>query len=228
MATPRLNLKTINHERVNDQVYQVLKEQIISCTLVPGQRLDVGLMAGRLGVSRTPIKDALQRLATQGLITIHARRGTFVTKISPRDVHETFDVREALELKAVELAAGRITPQKLKKLRELNEKMAAPTTSQFEHIALNSELHQVLVETCGNRRLMAVYLDLNAHLQIARITNNSDSWVSRLPKTKAEHENIIDALAQNQIDRAKEAVIAHIRAAKASLIADIPPAEKTA
>src|SRR5215510_13628981 len=90
MGVPRLNLKTINHERVNDQVHQVLKEQIISGTLVPGQRLDVGLMAGRLGVSRTPIKDALQRLATQGLITIHARRGTFVTKISPRDVHETF------------------------------------------------------------------------------------------------------------------------------------------
>ena len=95
-------------------------------------------------------------------------------------------------------------------------------STQFEHVALNSEFHRVVVESCGNRRLMAVYLELNAHLQIARITSASDSWIARLPKTKTEHEAIIDALGQNQIDSAKEAMKAHISAAKAILISDIP------
>ena len=72
----------------------------------PGQRLDVSLMAQQLGVSRTPVKDALRKLASEHLVDIQAHKGTFVSAIDPRDVQGTFAVREALELAACKLLAG--------------------------------------------------------------------------------------------------------------------------
>jgi DNA-binding GntR family transcriptional regulator len=80
--------QTLNTRGVAEEVHGILLDKILSCELGPGQRLDVAQISVQLGVSRTPVKDALQRLSAQDLVDIHPRRGTFVTQISPDDVRE--------------------------------------------------------------------------------------------------------------------------------------------
>src|ERR1700733_6920477 len=120
---------SLSQRQISGDVYNALREKILSCDLAPGQRLAVDTIAQQMGVSRTPVKEALGRLSAEGLIEILARRGTFVSQIHPADIRESFQVREALEVKACELLEGKIDTDRMNVLRELNEKLATPGVS---------------------------------------------------------------------------------------------------
>lgn len=182
------------------------------------------VIAGQLGVSRTPVKEALGRLSSEGLIDIHPRRGTFVAQITADDIRENFEVREALEMKACELLEGRITPEQIAGLREMNERLTSADISLAENALLDSQFHRLLVDYTGNRRLMELHHQLNAHVQIARIHYRSDGWRSRLPLARREHGAILDALEAGRREEARLAVRDHIRASMKRIIADVTPA----
>jgi DNA-binding GntR family transcriptional regulator len=207
--------------QISDDVYSALREKILTCELVPGQRLAVDAIAQQMGVSRTPVKEALGRLSAEGLIEILARRGTFVSQIHPADIRESFQVREALEVKACELLEGKIDADRMNVLRELNEKLATPGVSLADNAALDARFHQLLVEYSGNRLLLDLYMQLSAHLQIARIHYRSENWRNRLPLAHGEHAVIIDALSENHIAKAKDLLKKHIRASMERMIGDV-------
>ncbi len=213
--------EALNTRGFSEEVHDILREKILSCELGPGQRLDVAQISVQLGVSRTPVKDALQRLSVQDLVEIHPRRGTFVTQISPDDVKETFEVREALELKACELAAGNLKPGTTGVLRDLNGRMFAPDLRFVDHAVLDSEFHRLIVESSGNQRLLRMYSGLKAHVQIARVHYRSTEWRSNSPNTAAEHNLIVDALTEGRAGDAKEAMQRHIRNSMERLISGI-------
>jgi DNA-binding GntR family transcriptional regulator len=183
-------------------VYDILRDKILSYNLEPGQRLDVAQISLDLGISRTPVKDALQRLSVQGLVEIHPRRGTFVSQISPDDVKESFEVREALEVKACELAAGKINAATAVVLRDLNRRMFGPDLRFIDHVELDSEFHRLIVESAGNRRLLRIYSGLKAHVHIARAHYKSAIW-RRNSNTAGEHDSIIHALVEGRAQDAK-------------------------
>jgi DNA-binding GntR family transcriptional regulator len=219
-----MELAKVRHDRLVDAVYQSLRQAILDSTLRVGERLNVEELAQKLGVSLTPVRHAVQQLATEGLLEIKPRSGTFVTRLSAHDVEETFDIRRALECLAVETAVDKITREDLRRLRELLESLRKPLRSDRDRAAYNhdnSEFHWILIRASGNKRLAEMYETLNAHLKIARINTPREDWLSRADEDQAEHEEIVDALERKDADAAKQALTKHIRRSKDVLVAGI-------
>lgn len=221
-------LSAIKTERVTDTVYQVLREGIVNATFPPGSKLNVDEIAKRLHVSRTPVHEALAVLATDGLVEVQPRRGTFVAEFTPEDYVETLDIRRALELLACETACARATADDLTELRTLMHAMeraataaADPMTAAKAHDAHNSSFHTRLVELSGNRRLIAMYDDLRAHMRIARAHLDATDWLARVPQETAEHLQILTALEARDVNAMKRALDAHLRRSTDSLLQDV-------
>lgn len=226
-----MKLRRLTRKRATDEVYENLRDAILNRLFVPGERLQVDEIAERLGVSLTPVRHAIQQLATEGLIEIKPRSGTFVATLSLEDIEATFDVRIALECLAAEKAMEVVRPSDLQKLDDLLELLRKPVTSEEilrKHEKANSELHLLLIEAAGNRRLTEIYKGLNAHLTIARIhaaerntredPRPAQEIAKRFAAEQAEHEEIVSALKARDLARMQTAVRKHIGRAKASLM----------
>ena len=177
---------------------------ILSRKFAPGQRLHVHKLAAELGVSLTPVKDALTRLEAEALIQIRPRSGTFVTAVSSDDVAEAFDIRCALECLAAEKALGARQPRTLRSFALLVDQIVAPVEGEdgrLAHAARNIEFHKRIVALSGSRRLMQMYESLDAHIQIARIHLGHGDWKTRLESEREEHLAIVDALDRRDARR---------------------------
>ncbi len=232
---PEQLLAAIKTERVTDTVYQVLRESIVNRTFTPGSKLNVDEIARRLQVSRTPVHEALAVLATDGLVEVQPRRGTFVAEFTLDDYAETLEVRRGLEVLACEGACRRVTAADLDALRRLMDELERSlahrgdaATAAATHDAKNSAFHQRLVQLSGNRRLITMYDDLRVHLRIARAHLNATTWLARVPIEAAEHLAIVDALAARDVDAMQRALDAHLRRSAASLIEDVSRPEGSA
>lgn len=177
-----MELKPLKRERAIDGVYGALREAILSSKLRPGDRLEVAELADRLGVSLTPVRQAVQQLATEGLVEVRPRGGAFVAVLSPKDVEETFEIRCALECMAAELAVKRISEDEIRRAHEPLEQLRQPVLTDQDRVGHqrdNLELHMILIRASGNRKLVELYRTLNAHIQIARVHAAERDWTSR-------------------------------------------------
>src|SRR6202140_2242262 len=125
----------IQRERAVDSVYQAMRQAIVSCVIKPGERLNVEELAEKFGVSLTPVRGALQQLATEGLVEIRPRSGTFVASLTAQDVEETFQLRGALECLAAEEGLRNISPQQLRRLKELVRSLRKPVVTEEDRKA---------------------------------------------------------------------------------------------
>jgi DNA-binding GntR family transcriptional regulator len=219
----------IQRERATDAVYEALRQAIVTCVAKPGERLNVEELAEKLGVSLTPVRGAIQRLATEGLVEIRPRSGTFVTRLTPQDVDETFKIRCALECLAGEEAIGQIQPQALRRLKELLRSLKKRVHTEDDlkaHQRDNLELHQIIVEAAGNRRLREMYEALNAHIKIVRIHSSDANWSDRLQAEQGEHEAIVAALETKNATALTAAIRKHIYRAKDAMIAALAALEQ--
>src|SRR4051794_3021757 len=114
-----MELVKLQRQRAVDAVYQALRERILSHSFKPGERLHVDVLSQKLGVSLTPVRNAIQQLSTEGLVEIHPRSGTFVANLSAQDIEETFEIRCALECLAAEKSVLFIEPPELARMRQL-------------------------------------------------------------------------------------------------------------
>jgi DNA-binding GntR family transcriptional regulator len=215
----KLKIAQLKIQRASDSVFQILRESILTQVFHPGERLDIKDLTTKLGVSLTPVRDAINRLAAEGLVEIRPRSGTFVTELSADEVADTFDVRMALECLAAEKMMSRNSTQHVGVFRELIADLEKPVTTERErifHERKNVELHNLIVELSENRKLIDIYRGLNAHIKIARIHYSREGWTQRIEQEKAEHRTILDAIENRDL---------------ASLVQDIQdttPAEKIA
>jgi DNA-binding GntR family transcriptional regulator len=217
-----MQLPTLQRERAIDAAYNALRHAIVTHQLTPGSRLNVEALAGQLGVSLTPVRGAIQRLATEGLVEIHPRSGTYVASLSVEDIRETFQIRGALECLAGELAAASITPPELRHLKSLLQQLRTPLHDQADrdlHEQLNSDFHQAILRASGNRRLQEMYDALNAHIKIARIHASEAGWAARQRQETAEHQTILKALEAHDPEAASDALRRHIHRAMNALLA---------
>jgi DNA-binding GntR family transcriptional regulator len=202
---------------------------VLSSVLKPGQKLNVSELSTQLGVSLTPVRNAIQLLAAEGLIEVHPRSGTFVATVNANDVRETFEIRRALECLAVELATIHITGKELDQLRALLSSMKKPLRTEedlLQHQQDNARFHMTILEAARNARLLDAYQRLNAHIQIARVHAAEPDWKSRLKDERNEHEDIVDAIASGDGPRGAAAMRAHVDRACASLIQSIERKKK--
>lgn len=206
--------KPIDRRDLTEQSYELLKAHILQRHFSPNEKLSVDRLAQQLGVSRTPAKDALNRLAADGLVTIQPRVGSFVTPMTTTDVREIFDVRLLIEHHAVEQIAS-LPDTTIQHLQHNVEAMAdcisgndyrADRLDTF--IELDSDLHRQLVSATGNQRLLTIYDNLNVHLHITRAY-----YVRKMGNAahgQQEHQQIADCCQRRDVTGLKTVLKAHI------------------
>jgi DNA-binding GntR family transcriptional regulator len=219
-----MELMRLTRQRASDEVYQALRHSILGQVFKPGGRLQVDEIAARLGVSLTPVRQAIQQLAAEGLVEIRPRSGTFVALLTEREVEETCELRCALECLAAELAVQRASSDDLAEFRRILLELGKPVETEEDrqrHESENSRLHGLLIQCSGNSRLAATYKSLNAHLQIVRAHGRDVFWAERLPVEHAEHEEIVAAIEARDTARLVAALRKHILRAKSSMISGL-------
>lgn len=220
-----LQLPRIQAAKISDSAYEILRERVVSKELAPDQRLDLHTIEQQLGISRTPLKEALVRLEIDGLVRIVPRSGTFVTNPDPKEIMESFDVRRVLEVHAVALAAERASAEELQVLQdivdELGQLVQAPNRETIypRYLKLDRDLHGRIVTLAGNRRLRLSHSRENLHAQMARIRYRRSE--RELETAQHEHERIMDALVGRDAEAAKAAMDAHLQRAARSLLRDM-------
>jgi DNA-binding GntR family transcriptional regulator len=187
------------------RVYDHLRTEILAGRLAPGAELAEVALAEQLGVSRGPIREAIGRLASEGLVTVRPRRGAVVSLLSKEEFLELYQVREALELMAVKLAVPRLQPTDIAALQALIDAMAA----HAEFFEANAVFHARLVDASGNAKLGELYRQLLD--QLGRYRTRSLRLRGNLQRSVAEHAAILRAAKRGDADRASHLMSEHIR-----------------
>jgi DNA-binding GntR family transcriptional regulator len=216
-------LPQIERGRIADDIYEVLRRNILQQKLEAGERLQVDNLAEQLDVSRTPVREALNRLASEKLVEIVPRSGTYVAQPTAEDITETFDLRIALEGLAAERVAksapGRDEIQELRDLLDWTNETG--DNEIIQHAESNRAFHERLVGMTKNEKLMQIYRMLNAHATMALIHYSAPGWRERWDVERSEHEAILDALEEGDPSRAKQVMEDHIQRSMESLIEDL-------
>jgi DNA-binding GntR family transcriptional regulator len=229
-ATPQspTGRAALDHRTLWQRVHEHLREEIVSGRLAPGSELQEVALAESLGVSRAPIREALGRLAAEGLVTIRPRRGAVVRALSAEEFLEAYQVREALEVMAVRLAVPRLTREDLATMQRLIDEMAALAEANDVHgfFDANAAFHQLFFDVAGNRMLADMYRQLRA--QIDRHRLRSVELRGDIRRSVAEHKAIQRALREGDVERAARLVSEHIRVPQIRLQVEGQWAEATA
>ncbi len=192
---------------LREQVYDYLRVQLRNGALQPGSTLDLNALADGLGVSRTPLRDALLQLEVEGFVTILPRRGVMVNKLELKDIKDLYMVVGALESSALLAAAPDLTPQDLARMRELDQECQAAFEAGDSEAAYeaNYKYHEVFLERCGNEPLHRLVRTKRQQLyDFQRKLDISLAW-ERV--NHGEHEEIVKALEEG---RHADAVV-HLR-----------------
>jgi DNA-binding GntR family transcriptional regulator len=217
---PGRDERVFDHRTLWQRVHDHLRDEIISGSLTPGTELtEVGL-AGSFGVSRGPIREALGRLATEGLVTIRPRRGAVVRALSSAEFIEAYQVREAFEMMAVRLAVPKLTDDDLDALERLVDDMAerAKASDVQGFFEANTAFHQRFFEASGNRMLAGLYRQLRG--QIDRHRLRSLELRGDLSRSVAEHRAILSAARAGDVEQAVKLASDHIRVPQLRLLVE--------
>jgi DNA-binding GntR family transcriptional regulator len=198
----------INHENLDDKIFTRLKTMIAKGQIEPGERIQPENLARDMGVSRTPILNALKRLAQERLVEWVPRRGIYVKKLTKWEVAQLFEVREGLESIAARLAATRIDPKEVDELEEMFREFYENPNSAHIHryIERDQYFHWRLVELAANAHLAAAMESVNMMISAYQI-----GIPRTLPEVLPEHRAIFEALRQQNPDASEEAMRIHIR-----------------
>jgi DNA-binding GntR family transcriptional regulator len=193
------------------RVYDHLRAEILAGGLQPGAELAEVALSEQLGVSRGPIREAIGRLASEGLVTVRPRRGAVVRSLSKAEFVELYQVREALELMAVKLAVPRLRPEDIAALQGMIDEMAehAERSEVGEFFEANAAFHVRLFEASGNGKLQELYRQLLG--QLGRYRTRSLLLRGNLQRSVAEHAAILRAAKRGDADRAAHLMSEHIR-----------------
>lgn len=207
---------------LSDQVYEILRRHIVERKIAPTKKIEIDSLAQELGVSRTPILDALTRLEAEGLITRRNRVGTYVAPVNQQIMDEIFEAREMIEGWAAAPAIARLTEDDLVELRATMElarqATEVATDEDFDYLEFtryDERFHTKLIALCGNSRIMAMYAALNSHMQIARVY--SLRALARSRESYIEHMAILAAYAARDVAAAVEAQRNHVERSRAGV-----------
>src|SRR5579862_4416454 len=193
------------------EVYDTLRASIVSLQRAPGQRLSEAELARDLGVSRTPVREAIIQLRAEGLVEVTPQLGSFVSKISLRDVREAQFAREALECAAVRVAAERIDDGAAERLRQnISRQRAAQASADLEEFyRLDEAFHRELVATSGYTGIADLLDRSRAHLN--RVRRLSLPVPDVIEELIDQHSAVLDGLERKDADQAEAALRHHLR-----------------
>ncbi len=205
-----LNFDIQNHKPLREMVYEELKMQILTGAIVPGTRMMEVDLAEEMGVSRTPIREAIRKLEKEGLVTIEPRRGAYASMISTQDMVEILEVRQDLEGLAAYFAASRMTDEEMAELKEVAEayNKAVREGNMQDMIHHDTIFHRIIVDSCNNKILVNMVEQLQELvLRFRYIYYDNFRRAENMPE---EHREILEAIASGDADHARWAADVHI------------------
>ena len=214
------------YQPLREAVCETLRDAIRKGILEPGERLMEVQLADELGISRTPVREAIRKLEQEGYVIMMPRRGTYVSDISTNDVKEIFEIRSALESLAAGLAARRIEPDELETLQNLLMEIEGYIAkNDIEKIVeTDIKFHGLLYKVSRNERLVNIISNLKE--QLARFRTLSMSYPGRLQETLEEHSEMVEAIANGDVSAARDAAEHHMERAEKTLLKAMRKAQK--
>ena len=206
---------------LRDVVFQTLRQSILHGELKPGERLMEIHLAERLGVSRTPIREAIRKLELEGLVVMIPRRGAVVASITEKDLKDVLEVRRTLEILAGEVACERITPELLEELKKAGEEFGRlKETKDVNSLAeADVRFHEIIYAATENARLITILNNLREQMYRYRLEYLKDKGShGRLCQ---EHQEIYAAIKNGDKAAVGTAVCAHIDNQKAAILAEL-------
>lgn len=211
-------IKLDSYKPLRELVCENIRQAIIDGTFSPGERLMEIQLADEMGVSRTPVREAIRKLELEGFVVMIPRRGTYVADISIKDITEIYEIRTCLDTLAAGLAAERITDEELEALNRLLVEIGQHITdNNMEKIVeADTAFHDILYQASRNERLRSIINNLRE--QLTGIRGRSMSYPGRLIETMEEHRTLVDSIAARDSERAQEAARVHIENAEHTLM----------
>lgn len=205
-----LNFDLQNHRPLREIVYEELKRQILVGEIAPGTRMMEVDLADEMGVSRTPVREAIRKLEKEGLVTIEPRRGAYASDISIKDMLDVLEVRQTLEGMAASLAARKVTEEEkrdfIKASKAYNDAVASGNTDEI--IKCDELFHQLIVNYSDNKTLETLLSQVQElALRFRYIYYDDFSRYERMPR---EHEEIEEAILSGDIEKAKVVAENHV------------------
>jgi DNA-binding GntR family transcriptional regulator len=218
---PGLELRSLQR-----QIHDSLWSQILRGELQPGEKISPAEVASDLGVSITPVRDAVNLLAAEGLVIIRPRRDTIVSPVRAEDVEELYEIRLMIEPPAAARAAEAATPDQVERISQLAARLeASPANAAstmddpatyMDELSVDIDFHAEVIRAAGNQRLATLYDGLRAHLLIAR--TSYPTLQRARPHRHGEHQRIVDAIAAGDGDGARDAMVDHLTNARADAL----------
>jgi DNA-binding GntR family transcriptional regulator len=191
-----------------EQVAERLRARILAHTLPPGSWIDEQALTAEYGISRTPLREALKVLASEGLVTMKLRRGAYVTEVSERDLSEVFHLLALLESDAAASVAARATDADLSQLEALHQQLEDSVDDRDAFFIANERFHIRLLEIADNRWRLQMVNDLRKVMKLNR--HHSLFKQGRLEASLAEHRKILAALKARDPSRVQQLMQQHI------------------
>jgi DNA-binding GntR family transcriptional regulator len=192
-----------------EEVAELLRQRIFSRELAPGSWIDELKLAEEYGISRTPLREALKVLATEGLVTMKVRRGAYVTEVSERDLADVYHLLALLESDAAGVVATQATEAQLKELQTLHRELEKAVANRERFFEINEAFHMRLLEIANNRWRDQMVADLRKVMKLNR--HNSLLKSGRIEESLAEHRAIMDALTARDADATAQRMREHFR-----------------
>ena len=196
---------------LRDVVFNTLRQAILKGELKPGERLMEIALAERLGVSRTPIREAMRKLEQEGLVVMIPRRGAQVANITEKDLNDVLEVRIALENVAIEKACARMTEEEMRRLW-----LAA---KEFEHTEADVAFHEVIYQASDNKRLIQVLNNMREQIYRYRVEYLKEGETRDV--LVKEHEELTKAIRERDVERAKQLSFQHIENQRMAIMRSI-------
>ena len=216
-----MNAPTLPHNlkqrALYEEVAELLRQRIFNRELTPGNWIDELKLAEEYGISRTPLREALKVLATEGLVTMKVRRGAYVTEVNAKDLRDVFHLMAVLEADAAGTVATMATDKQLQELEALHQQLEKAAKDRKDHLkffAINEVFHVKLLELANNRWAGQMVADLRKVMKLNRA--QSLLKTGRIEESLTEHAAIMMALKRRDAAAAQDAMRAHIESGLAA------------
>lgn len=209
--TENLELNMNAYLPLRDVVFNTLREAILKGELKPGERLMELQLAAKLGVSRTPIREAIRMLEQEGLAVTIPRKGAEVARMTEKDMEDVLQIRAALDELAVQLAAEKITQEELVRMEESRKNFEASLeTDDVKQIAqADVEFHDIIYQATGNAKLVTMLNNLREQMYRYRVEYLKDE--KSYPRLLKEHEDIVESLKKRDKKHVSEVMRVHVK-----------------
>lgn len=219
-------LPKIESVQLGDQTIEAIRSAIITGELTPGAPLRDRQLAEELGVSRTPVREALHRLEAAGLVEPRGRSGWAVTRFTKQDVRELFQLRMLLEPVGLEALAEDPDDDRIQAIAGFFTAYEHPIAAEryAEYFWHDDDFHRTIVSCSGNRRISSFYAVMNAHINRGRHFLYG-ATAGRVEETLDEHREIVDAVIDRDFGRARSALLSHLRTGEELMLRQLAKAD---